>query len=469
MDVITLQPNKKQLEFFAAQDKYLFYGGAKGGGKSWCIRWKQIHRRLKYPKSKGLLLRRTYPELLRTHIEKVLQELDPKIFKYDNQKHFLYFPNGSVLEFGSCQYEQDVKQYQGAEYDDIGIDEVTQFTEYQFNILKSILRTTRTDLKTQMYLAANPGGVGHAWVKRLFIDQKLPDHRFIPAKVYDNPVLMQADPEYVIQLERLPDHLKRAYLDGDWDIFAGQVFSEFRRELHIIKPFIPKREFPHFIWIDWGYSGKETDEGAFACYASALIKAKHMGETFNRVITYKEWYGKFKYPDDWAETIYNDTNGRLFREGFADSSMFNPKTDGSTSIAGLIERKWEDLHGNFWLKLKPGTKNRLERVATVHNWLQMAPDGLPYWLISENCHHLIRTLPQLVYDKYNLEDVDTEGEDHPYDAASYGLASVRFIPVSLGGINKKEEQKKALSEPIFALDLSEFEEPIPRQRDWRAI
>lgn len=194
-----------------------------------------------------------------------------------------------------------------------------------------------------------------------------------------------------------------------------------------------------------------------------------MGERFNRVITYKEWYGKFKYPDQWAEIIYQDTNGRLFREGIADFSMFNPKTDGSTSIAGLLERKWEDLHGSFWLKLKPATKNRLERVATVHNWLQMAPDGLPYWLISENCHHLIRTLPQLVYDKYNLEDVDTEGEDHPYDAASYGLASIRFIPAALGGVNKKEEQKKAVPEPIFALDLSEFENPIPRQRDWRAI
>lgn len=463
-------PNDKQYEFFKAREKFLLYGGAKGGGKSWAIRWKQILRRWRYPGSKGLLLRRVFPELLRNHINKIQEEIPFAYYSYNEWKHVFTFPNGSTLELGHCQNDSDVLIYQGSEYDDIGIDQAEQFSEYQFDMLRSILRTTRKDLTTQMYLGANPGGIGHAWVKRLFIDQRLPEYGFIPAKVYDNPVLIQSDPGYLEELNKLPENLKRAYLEGDWDIFAGQVFSEFRRTTHVIKPFLPKKEFPHFIWIDWGYSGRESDEGAFAAYASALVKVNFQGESFNRVITYKEWYGRQKNPHEWAAIIYNDTNGRLFREGVGDSSMLNPKTDGSTSIAKLMEQKWVELNGGqFWLKIKPGTKNRLERVATAHNWLQMAPDGLPYWLISESCQHLIRTLPQLVYDDHNIEDVNTEQEDHPYDAVTYGLAQVKFIPIYLGGIAPKPDQKKGLPAAVMNLDLSEFEAAKESKRDWRAI
>jgi hypothetical protein len=135
-------------------------------------------------------------------------------------------------------------------------------------------------------------------------------------------------------------------------------------------------------------------------------------------------------------------------------------------------RKWKTINAKKnWINLKKGSNNRIERVATVHNWLSMAPDGLPYWLISERCPHLIRTLPLLVYDETNPEDVDTEGEDHPYDAVGYGLSSVRFIPANLGGITKpRPTTKKVKPATLMELDLKKFERSSAlKQKDWRVL
>ncbi len=467
MDVITLQPNKKQLEFFAAQDKYLFYGGAKGGGKSWCVRWKQIHRRLKYPKSRGLLLRRTYPELLRTHIEKVLQELPRDIYKYDSQKHFLYFPNGSVLEFGSCQYEQDVKQYQGAEYDDIGIDEVTQFTEHQFNILKSILRTTRSDLKTQMYLAANPGGVGHGWIKRLFIDKELPDHRYIPAKVYDNPILMQADPDYVKQLENLPETLRRAYLDGDWDIFEGQVFGEWRRDIHVVTTLDASlKSCKKIITFDWGYN-------APGC-ALWMAYAPENQLGVSRVYVYRELYQNQKTPEQWAKEIKQYLQDEEVDHIVLPHDCFS-KLGGRDSIADVFRRELGiPIIAGRTLE-KDARKNRL---ALTHQYLSQAADGKPYLQVYVTCRNTIRTLPELVYSVTALEDVDTDGEDHAYDALSLGLLNTVAYAGKSGPV-KPEMKDKTITQhfpvdekgEIIGFDLDKFKEGMkqPQNKSWEYI
>lgn len=471
---ITLQPKQKKAFLASLETPVLFYGGAKGGGKSYLIRGREVYRRLKHPKTKGLIVRKTYPELLSNHIRMFFTEYPIVREWFRAGEKAIYWPNGSITEFSYLKGTNDVYTYQGREYEDISIDEITQHEELVFKILRSSNRTTHKDIKPTMLLTGNPGGIGHGWAKRLFIDRLFmgnespEDFGFVQAKVYDNKALMDADPAYIRRLEDLPDNLRRAYLEGDWDVFAGQVFNEFRRELHICDRVVPKTTYPHFLWIDWGYSGRESHAGAFAAYAAALVKENHQGQSFNRVIIYREWYGKHKYPDEWAETIYKSRPVPKFREGWCDPSMFNPQSDGSTPIAELMQRKWKELYGKQWITMKRGSKNRIGRVATVHNWLSLAPDGLPYMLIARSCINLIRTLPLLVYDTYNVEDVDTEGEDHPYDSIGYGLSAIRFLPAKLGGVGAKPEMKKALPATVMDLDLDKFKTAREDKRDWRA-
>ena len=475
---ITLQPKQKEAFFKSFETPVMFYGGAKGGGKSYLARAREIYRRLKYPGSKGLIVRKTYPELLSNHIRMFFTEYPITTQWFKAGEKAIVYPNDSITEFSYLKSTNDVYTYQGREYEDITVDEITQHEEEVLKILRSSNRTTNPKIKPTILLTGNPGGIGHAWVKRLFVDrifrdsERPEDFDFVQAKVYDNRALLDADPDYIKRLQDLPSDLRRAYLEGDWDIFAGQVFSEFSREKHIMNPYVPAASYPHFLWIDWGYSGKDSHEGAFAATASALIDENYRGVKFNRVITYKEWYGKFKTPDEWADTLYLDVPVAKYNYGVADSSMFNPQSDGSTPIAEIMQRRWDKHYKSKWITLRPGTKNRVARVATVHNWLSLAPDGLPYWLITDTCKHLIRTLPMLVYDEHNVEDVDTEGEDHLYDAIGYGLSQVRFIPAKLGGIGTtRTERRKLIPIDIASrLNLDSFANTKKsKRRDWRAL
>jgi len=477
---ITLQPKQKEALKKSWITPVLFYGGAKGGGKSYLVRAREISRRLRYDNTKGLIVRKTYPELLSNHIRQFFIEYPFTYDWYRSGEKAIYYPNGSITEFSHLGSAMDVYTYQGREYEDISIDEITQHEETVFKILRSSNRTSNKEFsakggKVSMLLTGNPGGIGHGWAKRLFIDKQFTENErpedfgFVQAKVWDNKALMEADPDYIRRLKDLPKDLQRAYLEGDWDVFAGQVFNEWRRELHVCNRVIPRSDLPHFMWIDWGYSGNENHEGAFACLLGAMVQENYQGIVFNRVIVYREYYGKFKHPKEWAKEIYDTCPVKNFKDGVADSAMFNNQTDGSKPIAKLMEEEWDSLAKKRWLTLKPGTKNRLGRVATLHNWLSIAPDGLPYMLVTENCEHLIRTLPLLVYDPYKVEDVDSSLEDHLYDALTYGLSDVKFINTRLGAFSEPE-RKNILKPPIHELDLTAFEKAkAEKSKDWRTL
>jgi phage terminase large subunit len=399
---ISLQEKQKLAFEKSLETPVMFYGGAKGGGKSYLIRAREIYRRLKHPNTTGLIVRKTYPELVTNHIRMFFKEYPMVVDWFKGGEKAIHYPNGSVTEFSYLKGTNDVWTYQGREYQDVSIDEITQHEEMVFKILRSSVRTTDPTINPTMLLTGNPGGVGHGWAKRLFIDRQYTENEnpddfdFVQAMVYDNKALMDADPKYLQRLRDLPDDLRRAYLEGDWDVFAGQVFSEFRREIHTMKSLVPSSNNPHFLWIDWGYSGREGHEGAFAAYLGSLIKVNYIGETFNRVIVYKEWYGKYKKPSEWAEIIFNETATRNLRKGVGDSAMFNPQTDGSKPIIEMMQDEWKRLNRNkMWVPFDRGTRNRIQRVASLHDWLGIAPDGLPYMLITESCPHLIRTLPLL--------------------------------------------------------------------------
>lgn len=421
MDItITLQPKQREAYQKSLNTPVLFYGGAKGGGKSHLVRARELLRRLQHPNTKGLIIRKTYGELLANHIRPFFQEYPIVKEWFNKSEKTIYYPNGSTTEFSYLKNTDDVYTYQGREYEDITIDEITQHEEEVFKILRSSLRTANYDFSqkaiTTMFLTGNPGGIGHGWVKRIFVDSEYnenenpDDFGFVQAMVYDNKALIDADPNYVQRLMDLPEDKRRAYLEGDWNVFAGQVFREFRPNIHTIRPIVPKSQHDHYLSMDWGYSEKS----AFAGYAHAVLREKTAdGQNFNRVITYKEWYGNQINPEGWAEKIYEEMKHKNFQRGYCDPAMFNTGQDGSVSIADRMEGSWKRLNGGkYWCKLNRANNNRVARVATVHDWLSLAPDGMPYWIITESCPNLIRTLPQLVYDDNKVDDVDTDMEDH---------------------------------------------------------
>ncbi len=361
---LNLQHNVRQKVFFLHRERNVLYGGAKGGGKSWAIRWKQVLRRLKYPGSRGLLIRREFPELRRTHIIKLQEELPYGSYTFNANRGEFLFPNGSVLEMSSAPHEASVMKYQGAEYDDIGIDEATEFTEYMYNILRIAARTKRTDIRPQIFLGANPGGVGHGWVKEKFITPKIvdPNNAFIPAKVYDNPVLMSADPKYIKQLQSLPGDLRRMYLEGDWDIFAGQAFDEFRRDRHVID----RVEYPlelcqKIIGFDWGYNAP-----------GCAIWLAYTPD--GRVYVYREIYQNKTTPEEWARQIREFTGAEKTEYIALPHDCF-AKDRGDESIAEIFSRMIEIPVRRVATDRKGSRKFR---TAILHQYLSDAPDGQAY-------------------------------------------------------------------------------------------
>ena len=287
-------PNPKQLRFFKSKKKYIAYGGARAGGKSWAMRVKFVLLALNYNNLKLLLLRRTYPELEANHIIP-LQLMLKGIAKYVSAKKCFYFPNGSILKLGYCKTDGDAIQYHGHEYDVIGFEEATLFSEWQLTFIATCARNVRTDFMPRLYYTCNPGGIGHSYIKRLFIDREYEneenpnDYEFIPALIYDNEILMKNDPTYLKILNNLPEELRRAHRDGDWDALSGQYFREFNRSVHVIEPFEIPREWNRYITIDYGLD-------KFAAYFIAVDYDKNC-------YVYKEIYKENLIISDAAKII----------------------------------------------------------------------------------------------------------------------------------------------------------------------
>ncbi len=437
---ITLQPKQQEAIDKSELFPILFMGGAKGGGKSYCIRSREIIRRLTYPNSKGLIVRKTYPELLSNHIRKFFQEHPVVVQWYNKSEKTIYWPNGSTTEFSYLQNTDDVYTYQGREYDDISVDEVTQHDYEVIRILRSSLRTTNPLIKPRMFLTGNPGGPGHDEIKRVFVDRQFQegerpeDYCFVQAFVNDNKALTEADPEYVQRLEDLPERQRKAYLEGNWEIADDKAFKVFSRLKHVIKPMVPNRSYKTILSMDWGFS----DKSKFAAYLTAIIPmTTKTGENFIRTVTYKEWMGNGKTPFEWAEIIYKDCIylGVTPDKCYPDSAMLDTQQDGAKGIGKFMEDRWRQLHGSPWVTMIRSGKDRSARVTAVHNWLSIAPDKLPYALFTESCPYIIDTLPKLRWDEHKLDDIDTTQDDHGYDGWSYGQIRIKFTSVKAGAVS----------------------------------
>ncbi len=433
---ITLQ--KKQREFKNSVDKYpvTFYGGAKGGGKSYALRNIMLWLLLKTPNTKGIIIRKTYDELVSNHIEQFFRE-NPVLFGYYNKGDKLFsLPNGSILRFRHLQYAQDVYNYQGQEFDYIGIDELTQHPKDTFTILRSSNRTTNPKVKPRVRLTGNPGGIGHGWVRKLFLNKEYEenenpeDYNFISAKVWDNAEIINNDPDYVKRLEALPEDLRKAYLDGNWDVFQGQFFREWNRDIHVIEPFELYPQFKRFISIDYGYSAPSSVHWYAIDYQGRVICYRELYET---ELTFTE-LGKKIAEMTPQEILLN--NGMHYDERQAISYItYDPAIKAKSSESGisgdeLLGKELRD--GGLSTAMIPANNNRSYGWGVMREFLRPRPDAVGgqtagiVWF--HTCHNAIRTIPEQIYSTVKLEDLDTTGEDHCADEVRYALVSHRVQP-----------------------------------------
>jgi phage terminase large subunit len=439
MPEIKIQLQKKQREFQKAVDEYpvVFYGGAKGGGKSYALRNILLILCSKYPKSKGLLVRKTYDELVSNHIEQFFRE-NPILFQYYNKgDKVLTLPNGSTLRFRHLGNKNDVYNYQGQEFDFIGIDEATQHEKEIFIILRSSNRTTNPNIKPKFILTGNPGGIGHSWVKKMFINGEFEagedpnDYHFVPARVWDNQEIINNDPDYVKRLQSLPEHLKKAYLDGEWDIFEGQFFSEWRTEYHIIEPITIDKRWKRFICGDYGYAKPS------AIYWCAV--------DFNgRIIVYRELYKSgLTYKELGWEIAH-----LMAEDEEVEYAVFDPSLWGKDSATGLtgIDLIKQGVGELRRIRFIEAVNDRKYGWGVMRDYLRLRPS--PYGTMEagivffKTCSNAIRTIPEMIYDAIKVEDMDTDLEDHASDSIRYGLVSKIIKPSDTTTKDRQQQERE---------------------------
>lgn len=451
------EPSEKQAQFLRATERYVAYGGARGGGKSWAVRTKAEIMAMRHAGIRQLIVRRSYPELQENHIRQLRTELRG-IARYNEQKHVLTFPNGSTINFVYCAKDKDVDNLQGQEYDLIYIDEATQLTEYQIKVIAACCRGVNGFPK-RIYLTCNPGGRGHAYIKRLFVDrifmgdERPEDYRFIQALVTDNKVLMESDPEYIRRLETLPPKLRKAWLEGLWDILEGQFFEEFRDDpehyadrigTHVIDPFTPPAHWPVWRSFDFGY-------------ARPFSVGWWTTDEEGRLYRILELYGSTGEPNvglKWdpatifdriraVESEHPWLKGKQIR-GIADPAIWDASHGESIAETATKRRVY----------FEPGDHERLAGWMQVHYRMTFREDGRPWIYFFSTCKDAIRTLPLLEYDPYRPEDLDTEGEDHIADEVRY-MCMARPIQAPV----RMPESASKHSPALWALDLREKDLP----------
>ena len=428
---VIFEPNEgPQTEFLAASEREVFYGGARGGGKSYAMLVDPL-RYCDKQKHRALLIRRTMPELrdLINHS----QQLYPKAYpgaKWREQEKEWKFPSGARIEFGYAENLTDALRYQGQSYTWIGIDELPQYpTQDIYNFLRSSLRSVDPDIPVFMRATGNPGNVGSQWVKEVFVDPAEPNtkfdidiktptgvkkisRRFIPAKLQDNPYLMQTD-DYYAMLASLPEVQRKQFLDGNWEAFEDSSFPEFNKDLHIVKSFDIPRNWMKFRAADWGYSSP-------ACCLWFAI------DFDNNIFVYRELYTKKLTADLFAQKVVELEDGEYIRYGVLDSSTWARRGDIGPSIAETMIQE-----GCRWRPSDRSPRSRIAGKLEIHKRLKLNEDtGYPTLFVFDNCVNLIRTLPMLPTDKNNPEDVDTHAEDHAYDALRYGCMSRPVHPIA---------------------------------------
>lgn len=461
------EPNDKQKKFIEdVSHKHIGFGGARGGGKSWAVRIKAIILALFYAGIKILIVRRTYPELTMNHINPLKElfrqyGLMPDYVKYNTTDKIFTFYNGSIIKFAYCANDEDLKNFQGTEWDVIFLDEATQLSEKQCQDIAVTCRGVN-DFPKQVNYTCNPGGQSHSYFKRLFIDkryenkERAENYAFIQALVTDNKALMESQPDYIEFLEALPPKLRDMWLYGRWDVFEGMFFEDFRitpdaklcaekgisieqaqqegRFTHVIEP-LPLdvvRQMRIYRSYDFG-SNKP-----FSC---AWWGINSDGVIF-RIL---EFYGCTETPNEglrWTPDEQFSKIAEIEREhpylrnqnifGVADPSIW----DASRGVS-IYETATK-----YRIDFEPGDNKRIPGWMQCHYRLTFDEEGYPLMYVFSNCKAFIRTIPTLMYSKTKPEDLDTELEDHVADEWRY-FCMFRPIPP-----RKKAKAEKPVYDPL---------------------
>lgn len=438
---VVWRPQERQAAFMARAEYEALYGGAAGGGKSEALVIEAL-RQIHIPHYKGLILRKTYPELTEL-IDKSLSYY-PQVCagaRYNQTTHTWTFPSGARVIFGSLQHDKDKTKYQGKAFDFIGFDELTHFTYDEYSYLFSRNRANGPGTRCYIRSTTNPGGVGHGWVKERFITAAAPMHTvwsatdvyfpdghkerrmrsrvFVPSSVFDNQELLANDPDYLTRLSALPEAERKALLYGDWDSFTGQVFNEWKNDpahyedrlwTHVVAPFDPPESWTYYRSFDWGYSHP---------FSVGWWAVDYDGRAY-RIL---EWYGCQK---DRPDTGLQLTAAEVFAEvarverehpylrgrkilGVADPAIWNAETGVSTA----------EVAARCGVYFQPGDHERIPGWQQLHYRLRFDSRGKPMMQVFCTCRDFIRTVPALVYSQTRVEDVDTDGEDHIADETRY--------------------------------------------------
>lgn len=455
MQTISIKPNAKQLRAMKSRKRYVGYGGARGGGKSWMVRTKSLLLCVKHPGIRVLIMRRTYPELEKNHIQPMRQLLHG-IARYNKTDKEFTFPNGSVIDFQYCKNDADLEHVQGVQYNVIFIDEATQFSEYQLKSIAACCRGT-DNFPRRIYYTCNPGGQGHGYIKRVFIDKRYEpgenaeDYEFIQALVQDNDALMEADPEYVRFLEALPPKLRKAWLEGSWDVFSGQVFEEFRDDpdhyydrewTHVIEPFAIPPGWTICRSYDFGYSKPFSCAWWAVDYDGRLYRILELYGCTGEPNEGVKWtpHEQFKRIHE-IETQHPYLKGRKIH-GVADPAIWNAESGESVADVAAKYQVWFDK----------GDNERIAGWMQVHYRLAFDDNGIPMMYIFNNCKAFIRTIPLLTYDEHKVEDINSDLEDHVADETRYECMSRPIkprhsevqIPIGEDPLNQRTKRRKSI-------------------------
>ena len=459
------EPSPKQDLFLTADNTYIAFGGARGGGKSWAVRIKAVLLCLNYPGIKVMIVRKTYPELQENHIIPLCEMLNcnaprkrDRIASYNDGKKHIRFPNKSRILFRYCDKEKDVNNFQGTEVDVLFVDEATHQSESKIDKINACVRGTNKFPK-RTYYTCNPGGEGHQWVKRLFIDKRYKEtenpeeYTFIQSFVTDNKALMENDPKYMGRLLALPPKLRKAWLEGDWDIFEGQFFEDFmdkpdhyddRRWTHVINPFDIPDGWKIYRSFDWGYNKP------FSCMWFAVDYdgvAYHILEFYGCVKGSPNEGIKWTPPQVFAEIHRIETEHPWLKgkqiQGIADPAIWDAQI--GESIADTAAK-----HQVFFSK---GDHKRIPGWMQCHYRLAFDENGFPMFYVFKNCENFIRTIPLLQFDEHKVEDIDTDGEDHIADAWRYFLMS---RPIKPRATPKPDEYVNSPLHTIFDIDKKDL-------------
>ena len=458
-------PQPKQALMLSRPEYEGFYGGAAGGGKSDYLLVEAL-RQVHIPHYTAIIFRKTYPQLseLIDRSRILYSRAFPKA-RYNDSKHFWLFPSGAKIYFGNMTRSADKINYQGKRYDFIGFDELTHFTWEEYSYMYSRNRPSGKGTKVYRRSTGNPGGVGHGWVKEYFVTAGEPykpiesiidvvdlhgkktsykrSKIFIPSKVYDNEKLLEADPNYIANLSLLDEADRSALLDGNWDSFSGQVFSEWKNDsthyavndqkfTHVIDDFLIPKSWKIYRGFDFGYA-KPFSVGWYAI------------DHDNRIYRIREYYGCTRQPNTGIkltpqeiaknileiENVDENLKSRNIR-GIADPSIWD-KSRGE-SIAEMMESL-----GVYW---EPGDNARIAGKMQYHYRLAFDEIGMPMLYVFKSNKHFIRTIPSLVYSDKHVEDIDTETEDHIYDECRYVLMTHPINP------RKNHVTKQDIEDPL---------------------